>query len=374
MRIFFVTNNYTPYSGGVVQSITAITDALRKQGHQVFIITLDFLGKKDNEPDYVIRIACPVKFKYKQNYMAAPWRPIDAINKLIEQYKPDIIHVHHPFLLGTSALRAARKHNIPCVFTHHTLYEEYAHYVPLPPVLVKPLIRTMVLQFCTQVDAIIAPSTHVKEYLLSHHIATPVTVISSPLRELFTEKKLLPSKKQDANFFDLLFVGRFVPEKNIPFLFEVMHLLPDNFRLTLVGYGSDEEKLKTIAFKTIKNTQARVQFIHKPEDNALLERYRNADLFIFPSHTDTQGIVLAESMSQGVPVIALDGPGQRDSIKNNINGFIIKDAADAAEKIITIAHNPLLQQTLCIGAHTTAQQYHAQCVVEQLVTMYQNLC
>src|SRR6266404_2396469 len=128
MRIFFVTNNYTPYSGGVIHAITATTDALRAQGHEVFIITLDFLGKPDKpqaDPDYVIRIACPIKFMYKTNYMAIPWRPTHAIKQLIQQYKPDIIHVHHPFLLGVSALHAAQTYNIPCIFTYHTMYEDY---------------------------------------------------------------------------------------------------------------------------------------------------------------------------------------------------------------------------------------------------------
>src|SRR5438445_2313782 len=126
MRIFFVTNNYTPYCGGVISSITATSDALRAQGHEVFIITLDFLGKNDKpqaqsalvtaDPDYVIRITCPIKFMYKKNHMAIPWRPTHAITQLLKKYKPDIVHVHHPFLLGVSALRAARAYDVPCIF------------------------------------------------------------------------------------------------------------------------------------------------------------------------------------------------------------------------------------------------------------------
>ena len=75
MRIAFVTNNYYPYSGGVVSSIDALAEQLRKQGHEVFIITLDFLGKKHNNPAGVIRVNCPIKFRYKNNHMAIPWRP-----------------------------------------------------------------------------------------------------------------------------------------------------------------------------------------------------------------------------------------------------------------------------------------------------------
>lgn len=370
MRIFFVTNNYTPYSGGVTQSITATTNALHKQGHEVFIITLDFLGKKHNDDDCVIRIPCPVKFRYKKNYMAIPWLPTRAIDKLIAQHKPDIIHVHHPFLLGASALRAARTHNIPCIFTYHTLYEEYAHYIPMPRMWMQPIIRSLVQTFCNQVDAIIAPSTHVKKYLQSQGIKTPITVIASPLREVFTQANPVFSRTHP---FNLLLVTRFVPEKNIPFVFEVMKLLPDSFHLTIAGYGSDYEKIQQLAYDSFNLSFSRVHFIHKPDEEQLLQLYRTADLFIFPSKTDTQGIVLAESMSQGIPVIAVDGPGQQDIIIDGVNGFIIKNAADAAEKINTLSHNPASYNTLVAGAHATAQKYYADCIVKELLTAYYNL-
>lgn len=372
MRIFFVTNNYTPYSGGVVQSITATAQELRTQGHAVFIITLDFLGTQHNDPDYIIRIACPIKFRYKKNYMAIPWRPTHAIKKLIEQYKPDVIHVHHPFLLGTRAVHAARTYNIPCVFTHHTLYEEYAHYIPVPSIFIRPLIRTAVRIFCNKVQAIIAPSSYVKNYLQSQNIKTPIFVIPSPLRKCFSNTNNKKEKK-DAHFFELLLVTRFVPEKNVPFVFGIMNLLPDNFRITLAGYGSDEEKLQTLAFDALQFSPERVCFVHKPNQEQLLELYRTADLFIFPSTTDTQGIVLAESMSQGLPVIALDGPGQRDIIENGENGFITTSAQKTAEIIIKISADKKLYNHLVNGTRKTAQHYSTKVIIQKLLRLYNSI-
>lgn len=368
MRILFVTNNYTPYSGGVIQSITATTQALRAQGHDVHIVTLNFLNTKQDDPEYVIRIACPIKFMYKKNHMAIPWRPTHAIENVIQDYKPDIIHVHHPFLLGASALNAARKYAIPCIFTYHTIYEYHAHYIPLPRQVCQPIIRAIAHQFCKQVDAIIAPSSSVKNYLLSQDIQTPIAIIPSPIRPCFALSPL--EHKKNDKLFSLLLVSRFVPEKNIPFIFDVMQLLPNEFTITLVGYGVDYEKMKTLAYNTFNFSPERVRFIHQPNQQELLNTYQTADLFIFPSTVDTQGIVLAESMSQGVPVIALDGLGQRDIIKNGINGFIIKDAADAAEKISTVARTPELFGQLVIGARTTAQKYHANHIAQELTYLY----
>src|SRR5579871_1462111 len=196
MRIIFVTNNYIPYSGGVVQSINATADELRAQGHEVFIITLDFLGKKSHDPEYVIRIASPITFIYKKNYMAIPWRPTHAIDLLVQKYKPDIIHIHHPFLLGASALRVARKYTIPCIFTYHTMYEKYAHYIPLAGTLIQSLIAKTVLALCKNVTAIIAPSTAIKQYLVSHGIQRPIAIIPSPLRTIFCNAVPVPMHKK----------------------------------------------------------------------------------------------------------------------------------------------------------------------------------
>src|SRR5436189_6357245 len=100
MRIIFVTNNYTPYSGGLVSSIDATVQELRAQGHNVLIITLNFLGDLHKAENDLIRITCPIRFMYKKNHMAIPWRPTHELLSIAKQFSPDIIHVHHPFLLG----------------------------------------------------------------------------------------------------------------------------------------------------------------------------------------------------------------------------------------------------------------------------------
>ncbi len=373
MRIFFVTNNYTPYSGGVVQSIAATTQALRAQGHDVYVITLNFLEAHHDDPDYVIRIACPLKFIYKKNHMAIPWRPTNTIMDLIKKYNPDIIHIHHPFLLGASALRAAQKHNIPSVFTYHTLYEYYAHYVPLPQKWTLSLMQNTIRRFCNKVDAIIAPSTSIKNYLQLHKVITPIMIIPSPLRECFINSVDNVTEAKNSEFFELLLVTRFVPEKNIPFVFKVMQLLPNNFRLTLAGYGNDAEKLQNLAFNTLQLSTDRIHFIHKPDQKKILELYRKAYLFIFPSQTDTQGIVLAESMSQALPVIALDGPGQRDIIINGVNGFITANEQKTAEIILQISADKKLYNHLASGAQKTSLNYDAQINTQNLITLYHSI-
>jgi 1,2-diacylglycerol 3-alpha-glucosyltransferase len=369
MRIVFVTNNYTPYSGGVVSSINATTQELQKQGHEVFIITLDFVSDHSHDPAYVIRVPCFFRFTYKKNYMAIPWRPTRVIMQLLQELAPDIVHVHHPFLLGVSALKAARTLSLPCLFTYHTIYEQYAHYMPLPCFITRIFIRYFVLKFCRAVDGIVVPSSAIKQYLIEQKVTCPITIIPSAVRSFFLSSPI-KQRSADKQFFDLLVVSRFVKEKNIPFVFDVFKQLSSVFRLTLVGYGTDYEKMQKLAFDQLKLPADRVMFVHQPTQADLVALYHNADLFIFPSQTDTQGLVIAEAFSQGLPVVALDGPGQRDSIRNGYNGFIVDDAEHMIQAIIILCQDHDLYARCVNGARETARHYSPDYLVNRLLDFY----
>lgn len=366
--IAFITNNYTPYSGGVVSSIDATVVQLRDQGHDVFIICPDFLGKKHDDPEGVIRIPSLVRFKHKQNHMMIPWRPKRHLHQIFERLKPDVIHIHHPFLLGPMAVAWAQKRNIKTVFTYHTIYEQYLHYLPLPAWVSKPVVTKLVLQFCRSVDQIIVPSAGIKTYLAAHEIEN-TTIIPSGVQEHFLGQSFVPKKLQPP--YRLLYVGRFVKEKNIAVLLDVMRQLPDTFMLTLVGYGEYLEQLKTYAYETSNLSPDRVQFVIKPDQQTLGDLYTNAHLFLFPSQSDTQGLVLAESMASSTPVIALDGVGQRDVIKEGENGFIVHSLDEMRDRIIQVVSDDELYEKFQQVAWQTAQSYDPKRLVDQIIALYE---
>lgn len=367
--ILFVTNNYTPYSGGVVSSIQASTHELQKRGHSVHIVTLDFLGNNHNDPEFVTRIPCPLKFRYKTNPIAAPWRPTHNLQDVTQKIKPDIIHVHHPFLLGASAARVAQTLRVPIVFTYHTLYEHYAHYIPLPQQLTQWALKRIVPAFCAGIDGIIAPSNAIKLMLEHACINKPTIVLPSSIQAPFLPAENFTLKAHTP--FHLLHVGRFVKEKNVPFILDLMPQLPvHQFKLTMIGYGELYEEIQAYAFKTLKLSPAQVQFFHKPEKDVIARAYRDADLFLFSSYSDTQAIVLAESMAAGTPVLALDGPGQRDIIKQGYNGFIVHNADEMIGHINKIAGDKRLHETLQNNAWLTAQHYTPEQIIERLEAFY----
>lgn len=367
--ILMVTNNYTPYSGGVVSSVQVTADALRHHGNRVIIVTLDFLGTGSIEED-VIRIASPVRFKYRNNHMAVPWKPKAALRTIIATYKPDIVHVHHPFLLGESARCIAQQHTIPVVFTYHTLYEEYLHYVPLPRLITKPILSSLVRTFCNQVDAIIAPSFSVQERIRNHDLPVAHIIPSAIAPEFVVQS--YSQKKIDITI-ELITVSRFTPEKNIFVLLELMTLLREEYRLTLIGYGAQQAALESYAYETLKLSKARVQFIVKPAKNSIAAWYKQAHLFVFASVTETQGLVLAEAMAAGTPVVALRGPGIVDIVEDGANGFMVDSVQQMAECIMHIATDQKIYATLQQGAFETAKKYHPQTAINQLFAIYEKV-
>jgi 1,2-diacylglycerol 3-alpha-glucosyltransferase len=202
-----------------------------------------------------------------------------------------------------------------------------------------------------------------------HRIAVPMMVIPSGLRSQFLDCHRDFNEPRAHQPFRLLYVGRLTKEKNIPFLLDMFAKLPHGkYSLTLVGYGAEAIACKKYAFEKLRLDPQFVQFIEQP--NNLVELYAQSDLFVFSSQTDTQGIVLAESLSQGTPIVALDGHGQRDAIIEGLNGFIVQNQAAMITTIERVAADPEMYAALCRGARESAARYAPGLVIDRLINFY----
>lgn len=368
LKIAIVTNNYRPYSGGIVSSIDVFACQLKRQGHEVIIITLDFLGGDYKDEPGVFRIRCPIRFMYKKNYMAVPWRSEHNMLNAIKNFGPDIIHSQHPFLLGVSARSASRKLKIPIVFTYHTIYEEYAHYVPLPLLITKPAIRNLAISYGQSVDGIIAPTNSTMRYLQDNKINKSIEVIPSGIQPIY----LSEFKPRHNKIFKLITVSRFVPEKNIEFLLDTFALLDQNlYTFTLIGYGSHFEYLQYYAYEKLNLSKDKVKFIIKPSKELIADYYQQADAFIFSSFSETQGLVLAEAMAGGCPVIALNAPGSCDIIENNVNGFLVDSNLQMIQKINYLFEHEEIHINMQKNAWKLGQSYDPESVTKKLIKFYE---
>jgi len=181
LRIAWITNNFTPYTSGVTQSLQALLPALQDLGHEIRIITLNFSTPYPHQdPSWVTRVPSLLRFQYHGNPMAMPWRSSAYITDLLREFDPHVIHSHHPFLLGIAALKAARILCKPLVFTYHTLYQEYAYRIPLlPQWITRKLIHKQVTRYCHAANCIIVPSTIMVNTIDNHAHQHKIYVIPS---------------------------------------------------------------------------------------------------------------------------------------------------------------------------------------------------
>ena len=373
-RVLMVTNNYQPYAGGVVQSVRASRDALRQRGHDVIIATLDFRG---SEPEGgVVRLFSPVCFAYRTNQMAIAWQATRQLRALVDDYTPTIIHTHHPFLLGMAAYTVARSCNLPVVFTHHTLYDRYLHYAPLPAWITKPIVMQRVAAYCRQVDAVVAPTAFVQQCIAESYgiEESRISVIPSALYA-FEQTAL---SKRLGSPLELITVSRFTPEKRVHLLLDVLTLLRAHYpalswRMRIVGYGYLESELKHYAYATCRLSSDQVLFITPQSRDALRMLYDESHLFLFASQSETQGLVLAEALACGLPTLALCGPAIEDTVAHEVTGMVVNSCEELADAIASLSADRIRYERFSASALSAATRYGLAQHGDLLISVYNSV-
>ena len=331
MNILFFTNTYLPHVGGVAKSVHTLETSFRERGHQVRIVAPEFEGAKD-DPN-VLRVPAIQNFNGSDFSVRIPTP--NVVGDLVEEFQPDIVHSHHPFLLGDAALRIARRREIPIVFTHHTLYERYTHYVPFDSPTLKRMAVQLSTEYCNLCDRIIAPSESIAALLKKRGVATPIDAIPTGIDlDAFAGNQGAAFRKANGippEATVIGTVGRLAAEKNLPFLAEALaeylRTHPDAVFL-VVGDGDAKAQMLKILKRGAADEQ--IFAVGKLSGQNLLDAYAAMDCFAFASQSETQGIVLAEALAAGNPVVALDGPGVREVVVDGKNGILLPGDASPA--------------------------------------------
>lgn len=373
-RVLMVTNNYHPYSGGVVYSVKASRDALASLGHDVLMATLNFKGSAAEEG--VVRLVCPVQFSYRTNQMAIAWQATRQLRELVAAYQPTIIHTHHPFLLGMAAYSVARSFDLPIVFTHHTLYDRYLHYAPLPAWVTKPILMQRVARYCHRVDAIVAPSHYVERFIAESYGVEKSKISTIPSALYAFEPVYVP--KKIGSPLELITVSRFTPEKRVHLLIDALALLRKQYpllswRMRIVGYGYLESELKRHAYDLCGFSPDHVVFITQPPRTELRTLYEQSHLFLFASQSETQGLVLAEALACGLPVIALRGPAIEDTVAHGVSGIVINSPQELSDAIAQLGTDTACYERFSAAALSAAARYGRAQHGESLIDLYNNV-
>src|SRR5205809_5455329 len=174
MRVGLFTNNYLPFRGGVTTAVETLRHGLEAQGHRAWVFAPAWSGPHA-DPAYVFRYPSVPAPTYPGFAVPLPFSR--RWSRAALDLDLDIFHAQHPFLLGVTARRLARVQKRPLVFTYHTRYEKYAHYVPLPLGLVESAALRLSAGFAARADAVLAPSTVVRDELHARGVRTPIAVV-----------------------------------------------------------------------------------------------------------------------------------------------------------------------------------------------------
>jgi len=378
VNILMATNTYLPHVGGVARSVEGFAAEFRRRGHRVVIVAPIFEGIPARETD-VIRI--PAVQNFNGSDFSVPMPLSGKVISALKTFAPQVVHSHHPFLLGDTALRVSATREIPVVFTNHTMYERYTHYVPGDSPRLKRFVLDLVTGYCNLCDAVIAPSETVAEEIVHRGVKVPVTVIptgvnlkvfSSGDGHAFRERMGVPP-----DVFLVGHVGRLAPEKNLAFLAEavVRFLLRDRrARFFLAGEGPMKKEIeRAFAARGLADRFHSRGVMDHPE---LASAYQGMDVFAFTSQTETQGMVVTEAMAAGTPVVALDGSGVREVVRDGENGRLLsrEDPEEFASALAwTAGLSPEERRRLGEGIARTADEFSMTRTAAKTLALYESL-
>ncbi len=317
LRVGFFTECYRPIVNGIVESVDTLARALRTAGHEVFCFAPRIPGYE--EPDGpVFRMPSwplPVPTPYR---LTIPLVSRQNLNGVIKRLS--IIHTHSPFVTGWMGLRYARRFNIPLVYTYHTQLEKYAHYIPFNEKTTQRAAISLTRLYANAADAVVVPTETMRERLRELAVTSRIEVVPSAIDvDAFGAGRRSDQLRARLGAGDrdrlILFVSRLAAEKNAGLALATLAYSSDpTLRLVIVGDGPARADLERQA--AALGVSARLKFTGELPRTALPDVYASSDVFLFPSTTETQGLVLAEAMAAGCPVVAVDTPQTREVVRD----------------------------------------------------------
>ena len=363
MNILFISDVFFPRVNGVSTSINTFATELRALGHQVTLIAPSYTDE-DKQEEWIVRVPSH-KIYFDPEDRLMNFSKLKALLPWIRDQHFDIIHIHTPFTAHYVGIHFGKKLDIPVVETYHTFFEDYLHhYLPfIPQFISRKLARTISRRQCNAVDGIVSPSKPMLDVLKQYGIKTPAEVVATGLDdssfanvdgEHFRLSHDIPLTQPM-----LLFVGRVAHEKNINFLLE-MHVKllknhPDTL-LVITGEGPAEESIKQSVEKLgITNKVRMIGYLDRSHE--LIACYKAADIFVFASKSETQGLVLLEAMAQGTAVVAIAELGTKSILIEGEGVLIAKDDInDFADKVGVLLSDAAKRQMIGEKGRQYAQE------------------
>lgn len=356
MRIAMLTNNYKPFVGGVPISVERQAAELAKLGNDVTVFAPKYEEEPGSKEEDLHEKECKgrlriIRFstgtKHMKNGMVIPRLIPKEILRVFKEEVFDLIHTHHPMCVGTVALYLGKKYHLPVIYTYHTRYEDYLHYLPLfqreyrNESIYRELCRAAgdhvvpgyMQWFMEQCDLVLAPSAGMQDRIRQRGTRASTAVLPTGLKDAFYQEETEAAEAIRRKYMPVqegyLFctTGRLEKEKNLEFLLQgicrLKERMQQSFRVLLIGEGSMRKELEQEADRL--RVSDVVCFVGSVPNEEVKRYLQACDIFLFASKSETQGIVLAEAMAAGCPVVAVRATGVEDIVKDGCNGFAVEE-------------------------------------------------
>ena len=380
MRVLMISDVYFPRVNGVSTSIQTFRHDLAARGCETWLVAPEYPEPWRDDARVQRQPSRYLAFDPEDRMMKS--RPTLAACLALAG-KVDVVHVQTPFVAHHLGIKAARALRVPVVETYHTFFEEYLHhYLPaLPAALTRSVARTFSRRQCNAVDAVVAPSQQLADVLLRYGVERPIETIPTGLNlDDFAGGDGLGFRARYGIAADrpvMLLVGRVAHEKNIGFLLrvlvEVVRRVP-TVLFVLAGEGPALPALRRAAAETrLENHVLFVGYLDRR--GPLLDCYRAADVFVFASRTETQGLVLLESLALGVPVVSTAVLGTKEVLANAAGALVVREDVDEFAAAVTrVLSEPTLRARLAsAGREFVERQWSSREMARRLLRLYEEL-
>ncbi|MDR1218762.1 MAG: glycosyltransferase [Treponema sp.] len=394
MIIAMFTDSYWPRVNGITVSVDTYSHALIQAGHTVIIVcssypdAIDMKGTSPHEEsggrEPIIIRAPSFPLVISNEDRIAKIHKMLWVSKQLETFHPGIVHINSEFVIAEFGFYYAKRHNIPVVYTFHTLWEEYiGNYFPafLVP-LFKRIVRRIFKLALKRADAVIAPTDQAAAIVRKYKTKKEIYVLPTGI----DPKHLTPNQLQVADFRGimeqmypplrdrriLLFAGRVTKEKNVGFLLGILPKIIEKHReavLLIVGDGPYLADLRKECERL--NLNDHCVFTGYLERKDLGLAYAMSDIFVFPSLTETQGLVTIEAMCTGIPVVAIGSMGTVTVMNGDKGGFIVQnDEAEFTARVLNLLEDSGLYRAKALEAKRYAQHWMIDAMTVKLVEIY----
>jgi 1,2-diacylglycerol 3-alpha-glucosyltransferase len=378
MKIGFITDSYYPQLNGVVISIDNFTRELRALGHEVYIFAPLFRNYKDQDKN-VFRISA-FKLVSSQPEIFLPLPAPQRSYKKIFNMDLDIIHAHGNGAFSFLGCQIAKLKGIPFVLTFHTVHTKYTHYFMNGKVIRPGMVAGGLRMFADICDGIITPSEKMKNQLRVYGTKKKIKVIPNFIDYKYFEKskKGYLHKRFSIPETDkiLLTVGRLGKEKNFPFLIKMLKKLEKterNVHLVIAGYGQEQGNLELLASGL--GLSGKVHFTQKVEGELMPDVYADADIFVFSSTTETQGLCVLEAAAVGIPIVVIKDQAFDNLVIEGKTGFSVSPNQEIfAQKVRELLNNNDLRQKFGKNAKEIAiKNFSGEYLTKELVEYYKEV-